>query len=73
MIWLLAGDMAGDMDGHVESSKVGYDGTHGGFGYGYRNADASEISDCRRTKLSHLQQIFEGGVFLAAPCRRESD
>ena len=34
---------AGDMNGHVGSSNVGYDGTHGGFGYGARNADGSRI------------------------------
>ena len=34
---------AGDMNGHVRSSNVGYDGTHGGFGYGSRNADGSRI------------------------------
>ena len=31
------------MNGHVKSSNVGYDGTHGGFGYGTRNADGSRI------------------------------
>ena len=31
------------MNGHVGSSNVGYDGTHGGFGYGARNADGSRI------------------------------
>jgi len=31
------------MNGHVRSSNVGYDGTHGGFGYGARNADGSKI------------------------------
>ena len=36
-------DFAGDMNGHVGSSNVGYDGTHGGFGYGSRNADGSRI------------------------------
>ena len=34
---------AGDMNGHIGSSNVGYDGTHGGFGYGSRNADGSRI------------------------------
>jgi len=34
---------AGDMNGHVGSSNAGYDGTHGGFGYGSRNADGSRI------------------------------
>ena len=34
--------LAGDMNGHVGSSNVGYDGMHGGgFGYDYRNADGS--------------------------------
>jgi len=35
--------LAGDMNVHVGSSNVGYDGTHGGFGYGDRNADGSRI------------------------------
>ena len=34
---------AGDMNGHVGSSNAGYDGTHGGFGYGSRNADGTRI------------------------------
>ena len=34
---------AGDTNGHVRSSNVGYDGTHGGFGYRDRNADGSKI------------------------------
>ena len=34
---------AGDMNGHVGSSNVGYDGTHGGFGCGSSNADGSRI------------------------------
>jgi len=33
--------LAGDMNGHVGSSNVGYDGMHRGFGYGDRNADGS--------------------------------
>ena len=35
--------LAGDMNGHVGSSNVGYDGTHAGFGYGDRNGDWSRI------------------------------
>ena len=35
--------LAGDMNGHVGSSNVGCVGTHGGFGYGDRNADGSRI------------------------------
>ena len=37
--------LAGDMNGHVTSSNVGYDGTHGGFGYEARNADGSGIME----------------------------
>ena len=34
---------AGDMNGYIGCSNVGYDGTHGGFGYGSRKADGSRI------------------------------
>jgi len=34
---------AGDINGHIGSINVGYDGTHGGFGYGSRNTDGSRI------------------------------
>jgi len=34
---------AGDMNGHIGSSSVGYDGTHGSFGFSSRNADGSRI------------------------------
>jgi len=34
---------AGDMNGHIGSSNVGYDRTHDGFGYGSRNTDGSRI------------------------------
>jgi len=43
MKWLCKLVLAGDMNGHVGTSYVGYDGTHGGFGYGARNADGSRI------------------------------
>ena len=35
--------LADDKNGNVGSSNVGYDGMHGGFGYGDRNADGSRI------------------------------
>jgi len=46
--------LAGDMNGHIGSSNVGYDHDvmHGGFVYGDRNADGSRI----------LQ--FSGGLYL---------
>jgi len=31
------------LNGHIGSSNVGYNGTHGGFWYGSRNADGSRI------------------------------
>jgi len=34
---------AGDMNGHVGSSNVGYDETHGGFRHEHRNTDGSRI------------------------------
>ena len=34
---------AREMNGHIGSSNVGYDGTHGGFGYSSRNTDGSRI------------------------------
>ena len=34
---------AGDMNWHIGSSNVGYDGTLGDFGYGSRNTDGSRI------------------------------
>ena len=52
---------AGDMNGHVGSSNVGYDGTHGGFGYGSRNADGSRILEfADGLNFSHLQHtVYE--------------
>jgi len=35
--------VAGDMNGHVGNSNVGYSGIHGRFGYGCRSADGSRI------------------------------
>jgi len=35
--------LAGDMNGDVGNSNAAYDGMHGGFGHGDRNADGSRI------------------------------
>jgi len=35
--------LAGDMNGHFGSSNIGYDGMHGGYGYGAQNADGFRI------------------------------
>jgi len=43
MKWLCINVLAGDMNGHVGSNSVGYNGAHGGYGFGDRNADGSRI------------------------------
>jgi len=35
--------LAGDMSGHIISNSVGYNGMHGGYEFGARNADGSGI------------------------------
>jgi hypothetical protein len=33
----------GDLNGHVGSTRVGFEGVHGGFGYGSRNKEGEDI------------------------------
>jgi hypothetical protein len=35
--------IGGDLNGHVGSTRVGFDGVHGGFGYGSRNQEREGI------------------------------
>jgi hypothetical protein len=35
--------IGGDLNGHVGSTRVGFDGVHGGFGYGSRNQKGESI------------------------------
>jgi hypothetical protein len=35
--------IGGDLNGHVGSVRVGFDGVHGGFGYGSRNQEGEGI------------------------------
>jgi hypothetical protein len=35
--------IGGDLNGHVGSTRVGFDGMHGGFGYGSRNQEGEGI------------------------------
>jgi len=62
--------LAGDMNGHVGSSNVGYDGMHGGFCHGDRNADGCRILRvCRWAKLSHSQDtVREAGIPVGDIC-----
>ena len=54
----------GDMNGHGVSSNIGYDGMHGGCGYGDWNADRSRILRVRRwAKLRYLKHfVHEAGI-----------
>jgi hypothetical protein len=35
--------IGGDLNGHVGSTRVGFDGVHEGFGYGSRNQEGENI------------------------------
>jgi hypothetical protein len=35
--------IGGDLNGHVGSTRVGFDGVHGGFGYGSRNQEGEGV------------------------------
>jgi hypothetical protein len=35
--------IGGDLNGHVGSTRVGFDGVHGGFRYGSRNQEGEGI------------------------------
>jgi hypothetical protein len=35
--------IGGDLNGHVGSTRVGFDGVHEGFGYGSRNQEGEDI------------------------------
>jgi hypothetical protein len=35
--------IGGDLNGHVGSTRVGFDGVHGGFGYESRNQEGEGI------------------------------
>ena len=50
--------LAGDMNGHVRISNAGYDGMHGGSGYGDRNADGSRILEYADDPLPLCNTLF---------------
>jgi hypothetical protein len=35
--------IGGDLNGHVGTSRVGYEAVHGGFGFGSRNQEGEEV------------------------------
>ena len=67
---------AGDMNGHVGSSNDGYDGTHGGFGYGSRNADGSrilEFADGLNCNTLFTKQEAKLVTYVAGPVKSTVD
>ena len=35
--------IGGDLNGHVGTSNIGFEGAHGGFGYGIRNQEGEDV------------------------------
>jgi hypothetical protein len=35
--------IGGDLNGHIDSTRIGFNGVHGGFGYGSRNKEGEGI------------------------------
>jgi hypothetical protein len=64
--------IVGDLNGHVGSTRVGFDGVHGGFGYGSRNQEREGILNFTlaydlfvtntlfRKRVSHLVTFSSG-------------
>jgi hypothetical protein len=64
--------IGGDLNGHVGSTRVGFDGVHGGFGYGSRNQEGEGILNFAlaydlfvtntlfRKRISHLVTFSSG-------------
>jgi hypothetical protein len=64
--------IGGDLNGHVGTSRVGYEAVHGGFGFGSRNQEGEEVLDFAiafdmmlantffRKKQSHLVTFSSG-------------
>jgi hypothetical protein len=64
--------IGGDLNGHVGSSRVGFDGVHGGFGYGSMNQEGEGIlnfvltydlfvtNTLFRKRVSHLVTLSSG-------------
>ena len=50
--------LAGDMNGHVGSSNIGYNGTHDGFGYGDSNADRLNLLICNTLFMKQESQFI---------------
>ena len=51
--------VAGDLNGHVGKTADGYEGVHGGFGYGNRNPEGERILEfCDATNMVIANTLF---------------
>jgi len=52
--------VGGDLNGHVGTNVDGYDGVHGGYGFGERNADGERILElCDAMELIVMNTCFK--------------
>jgi hypothetical protein len=51
--------LLGDLNGHVGANAEGYEGVHGGFGYGVRNEEG-----CRVLELGDAHSMVVGEYFI---------
>jgi hypothetical protein len=55
--------LGGDLNGHVGSGSDGYEGLHGGFGFGKRNKEGDRILEfCEAMDLLLDQITYESGI-----------
>jgi len=70
---------AGDMNRHIGSSNVGYDGMHGGLGYGDRNVNGSRILEFAYwlnlviCNIMFMKQEFKLVTYAAGPVKSTVD
>jgi len=69
--------VGGDLNGHVRTNVDGYDGVHGGYGFGERNADGERILEfcdamelivtntCFKRQKNKLANYVSGGTVSA--------
>jgi len=65
--------VGGDLNGHIGTNVDGYDGVHGGHGFGERNADGERILEfcdavtntCFKRQKNKLATCLSGGTMSA--------
>ena len=66
--------LLGDLNGHVGAEADGYEGIHGGFGYGDRNVEGCRILEFSEAHglvvVLHPQKLGRHVPLQSTPCRR---